>query len=350
MSEPPRKVLLTDSPLPHIRFDTATIGAQEGTRAWQEISRPLFNVAPLPNHGELSGLIDSYLLGDWMVGTIQCSAHRYWRDTLRQGEEGLNHYFIQLYRKGKLEGWCNGRQVRALPGDLVFIDLHQQLDLHATDMECISLVIPRREIHRRGRNNELHGQVMGQNDLFNQLLASHMGNLLALLPNMTEQQGERVQSTIRAMLTACESPAEPSSPQQQTNHLRQRLQGYIERNLASADLGPAKLQAAFHISRSTLYRIFGSTGVSDYIRQRRLHEALHDLRDYPERPIGAIAAHWGFSNERSFQRAFRGRYGMSPSQARQQADKLLQAHSSVASIQQTLAHFMTASRDGPEDG
>lgn len=102
--------------------------------------------------------------------------------------------------------------------------------------------------------------------------------------------------------------------------LMQRIRGYIDRNLASADLGPASIAAAHFISTRHLHGLFQEQGttVSTWIRTRRLEQCRRDLIDpaLAGRSVAAIAARWGFVDAAHFSRAFKAAFDTSPSEFR----------------------------------
>ncbi|GAA1134313.1 MULTISPECIES: helix-turn-helix domain-containing protein [Microbacterium] len=102
--------------------------------------------------------------------------------------------------------------------------------------------------------------------------------------------------------------------------LVQRIRSYIDRNLASTDLGPASIASAHYISTRHLHGLFQEQGVtvSTWIRTRRLEQCRRDLLDpmLADRPVAAIAARWGFVDAAHFSRAFKTAFGISPSEYR----------------------------------
>lgn len=102
--------------------------------------------------------------------------------------------------------------------------------------------------------------------------------------------------------------------------LVQRIRGYIDRNLASTDLGPATIASAHFISTRHLHGLFQEQGVtvSTWIRTRRLEQCRRDLLDpmLADRPVAAVAARWGFVDAAHFSRAFKTAFGISPSEYR----------------------------------
>ncbi|WP_371668754.1 helix-turn-helix domain-containing protein [Streptomyces sp. NBC_00289] len=102
------------------------------------------------------------------------------------------------------------------------------------------------------------------------------------------------------------------------------IQDFMRRKLGDAELSPATVAAAHHISLRTLHRLFhmhahGAT-VTAYIRRQRLSRARRDLADphLATRPVHAIAACWGFPRPADFTRAFRTAYGTTPTEYRRE--------------------------------
>lgn len=97
------------------------------------------------------------------------------------------------------------------------------------------------------------------------------------------------------------------------------IKAYIDRHLDDPKLDVDRLAFGLGLSRSELYRAFSvkGGGVARFILNRRLdlcHEAL--LSGMPTRPIRDIAARWGLNDYGVFLRAFRRRFGTSPSTLR----------------------------------
>lgn len=75
------------------------------------------------------------------------------------------------------------------------------------------------------------------------------------------------------------------------------------------------VQAVVPLNRTYLSRIFNEglgESFSDYVRDRRMTEAMRLLTDEPDTPIADIAEHCGFASHSSFHRAFVRFTGMKP--------------------------------------
>jgi transcriptional regulator GlxA family with amidase domain len=95
------------------------------------------------------------------------------------------------------------------------------------------------------------------------------------------------------------------------------IQAHIERRLVSPDLSPDSVAQHYRMSTRTLQRLFEAEGTSfsEFVLARRLARAyaeLGDLRTAPRR-IGDVALDCGFGNVSHFNRQFRLRYGITPS-------------------------------------
>ena len=93
---------------------------------------------------------------------------------------------------------------------------------------------------------------------------------------------------------------------------------YIDRHL-DGKLDLTALAAVAHFSPFHFHRLFHALigePLGDYIRRRRLEMAAVRLRAQPEARVLQIALSVGFGSAESFSRAFRARFGTSPTQWR----------------------------------
>uniref|UniRef100_UPI002FDB9A21 helix-turn-helix transcriptional regulator n=1 Tax=Streptomyces sp. IBSBF 2806 TaxID=2903529 RepID=UPI002FDB9A21 len=112
------------------------------------------------------------------------------------------------------------------------------------------------------------------------------------------------------------------TPETRRRALTTRIRAFIRQNLHDPELTPPVVAAAHHISLSYLHQLFqedvrGET-VAAWIRAQRLEGARRDLADpnLSSTPVHTIATRWGMVRASDFTRAFRGTYGMSPTEYR----------------------------------
>jgi len=101
---------------------------------------------------------------------------------------------------------------------------------------------------------------------------------------------------------------------------RRAILDYIDRNLADADLGVARIARAFGFSRRTIHKLFEGEAltVARLIWERRLERCRDEMADpaMAGRSITEIAHHWAFSDSQHFSRAFKQRFGLTPREYR----------------------------------
>lgn len=107
---------------------------------------------------------------------------------------------------------------------------------------------------------------------------------------------------------------------------REMVLAFIRENLAAPDLNPRTIAAANYISVRALHQLFEGTGdtVSGTVLGLRLLRCREDLESpaHAATSISDIAARWGFSDAAHFSRAFRQKYGTTPSEWRASANAL----------------------------
>ena len=100
--------------------------------------------------------------------------------------------------------------------------------------------------------------------------------------------------------------------------LQQKILQWLEKNYANPDLNVAMVAEQFQISRKYVSQFLkDQTGKSynEYVEELRLSHAMDLLRNTDLSVMG-IATQCGFSSQNTFYKAFRRRYGISPSSVR----------------------------------
>jgi AraC-like DNA-binding protein len=219
----------------------------------------------------------------------------------------------------------DGREATLSPGDFAFYDTDRPYTLAFSDPHrTLVLVFPRdmlglpqsrlagltatRLAGEAGGMASLIGPFLVQAaDLLDEMDTRSLGIGLRLAGNVVDLLG-----TVLAERLDC-APADPDSAHQA---LMAQITSFIEVHLGEADLAPAQIAAAHHISLRQLHKLFHASGttVAGWIRQRRLEHCGHDLRDPGSvtRPVAAVGARWGYPDPAHFSRLFKAAYGMGP--------------------------------------
>ncbi|RSZ63851.1 helix-turn-helix domain-containing protein [Corynebacterium hylobatis] len=133
------------------------------------------------------------------------------------------------------------------------------------------------------------------------------------------RDGNSAAEMLLSMLNCLFDEEEIVSGHSHPEDLFTRMQLYAMEHLDDPHLGPEKIAQAHFVSTRYVHKLFASSGsgVSAWIRQRRLEGASEELRCSPATPVSTIAVKWGYRNPGSFSRAFRERFGYAPREARQ---------------------------------
>ncbi len=128
----------------------------------------------------------------------------------------------------------------------------------------------------------------------------------------------------RGLMQALTSP--PSAHGELTDSaywLLLRAEAYIGEHLQQPGLEARSVAKAVGKSLRQLNRLFAvrQSSVSHFIWQQRLERAEEELAcaDLRSVPVGDIADRWGFASQAHFARAFKARYGLSPTEHRRRA-------------------------------
>ena len=149
-------------------------------------------------------------------------------------------------------------------------------------------------------------------------LVSSLGSNTAHLNSLQEKMA--AEATI-AMIAASLWDKQPFVENKQSKFLLANIKNHIESNLDDPNLNPTELAKNFSISTRYLHLLFKEErfSVSRWIRERRLERCRRELvHGGYRKSITEIAFRWGFNDCAHFSRAFKKRFGISPSKYREQ--------------------------------
>lgn len=346
-STPPSSTLLQP-----FRFTTAHLPPQDRFEAWREHLRPVAELTPAADQPS-TGVVD---LAIWDLGTLALCQERnpgacFARTPKRVKTTLADHWYLFLLKSGTNWTISDGaasqeRLSRGNNGQLGFYSLGEACHGEMRDIETLMLFMP------RDRFPQLAGQL---DRISNTMIATPRGQLLAdyllalerRLPSMGRDDLPAVRRATEAMIAACLVPTPENEEQAREGlivSLGERARRAVHARLADPGLTPASLAQTIGVSRSVLYRLFEPIGgVASYIRNCRLAEARRAIADSADmRRIHQIADACGFSSSQEFSRAFRHRYGHSPSEARAEISGLMARPAGAGGLPRTLDEFLRA--------
>jgi AraC-like DNA-binding protein len=263
-------------------------------------------------------------LGSLRLIEVQAESHTARRTSRLVKAAPAGCYKIGLQLRGTAVLVQDGREATLTPGDFAVYDTDRPYTLELTQHRMLVLIFPRdmlglpqpqvagltatRLPGEAGGMAALIGPFLGQvAGLLDEADPRGLGVSVRLAGNVVDLLG-----TVLAERLDCE-PADPGTAHRA---LMLQITAFIEEHLGEADLAPAQIAAAHHISLRQLHKLFHANGttVAGWIRQRRLEHCGRDLRDprYATRSVAAVGARWGYPDPAHFSRLFKATYGVGP--------------------------------------
>lgn len=316
---------MPSSLLPIAHFTTSTIDAPARHDAWRNLVSAVFE--PTPPSGKrwlsLKAEVHSVHFGQALVVRAIAESQHFTRTRRLIATEGLDHYLIQVYRRGVCDGTYGATQNTVRPGDIKVIDLAQPFHTLNTNFDNTTLTLPRTVLAPLlERPDGMHGTVLHRESPLARVLAAHIHSLSELSGTLSVSEGIALGAGTARLVAACLGASEASREVTQPYRaaaIGQAVRDFIDRNITLPDLAPDLLTRHFRMSRAQIYRLFaGEHGIAAYIQSRRLHHCFLAITDPAQahRRISEIAFDFGFTSEAHFSRAFRRGFGVSPTEAR----------------------------------
>lgn len=287
---------------------------------WRNAVSSLFTVSlPQDDPKDFKADLASYNLGYFLIATSSASAQHFRRSEQHVAAAGVDHLLIQLYLDGECRYDADGGHALAHAGDIVCFDLGRPMSARSSDLDTVSLVLPRSAIRLAPPVVDgLHGACLDGSSSLGILLGEHLKTLVRIAPRLAGAEIAKAAEAVSAVVSSGLSTAVAAERAPLTDTDLQAIQVFIERNLADATLSADRIMRHFALSRSALYRLFEPIGgIAEYIRERRLKLAFLKLGSVgtARGSVARLAFATGFSSEVAFSRAFQRRFGLSPSEA-----------------------------------
>jgi AraC-like DNA-binding protein len=295
--------------------------------AWRNMFAGIFDVDAAPQEiSSFEGDIAAWSTKRFVLSETRSSRIHLLRSP-NAGTRPLEHFAIKLVLSGSIAGVAGSKVVEAESGDILFLDLSQSLNILISGRggmtSDITLWVPRaRLLASVSNDHELHGFVVRGTSPAGALVGASLRTLVEQINRMTINDLDALaDGTIELNAHAIAPLFERTAATDPANPLTSfvTIRRFIERNLTSPDLDIDMIAESFGLSRASLYRLFQPLGgIAGYIRKRRLDLAYQEVTasELANLRIGPIAYRLGFKNVSAFNRAFRGTYGVSPSEAR----------------------------------
>jgi AraC-like DNA-binding protein len=226
---------------------------------------------------------------------------------------------VCIQRAGTATIAQGGREVRLTPGSMTIYDIDQPyLIALQGEWRCSVIAFPRSAV---AASRLFVDRLICRPVLVTDGPGAVLAPLVAAAVARTAEPGAASALVGRASVDLVLAALAEQHRPETADAVRLQIDAWIRAHLAEPGLCHARVAAAHHMSGRTLHRLFSEPGptVTELIRGYRLDRILADLRSpaAARDSISQVAARWGVHDMPHFSRAFRARYGMTPSQARQ---------------------------------
>lgn len=316
---------------PQLSLDLSHAAPADRFELWRAGMSALWEIEPMATPGagaaeNFRGTLTGYNCGRLLFGHTRTQAQHFARSARKRAADDLDHFLVQAFVSPDRGGPDAARGIR--PGDLYVIDLSRPHRRTSAGFEALNAVVPRDlDAGLTKSLSQLHERIVPRENPLVRLLLDVMRGLNARLPEMTQDQADLASETVIGLMrngladllsgSDAGCPDEPATAQALALAIRRHIEDRLHAPVRVEDI-----TARFNISRSHLYRLFEAEGgVQAHIRERRLKRAMRMLAQTPRAggTVSDIAYLCGFRSEAHFSKAFRARFGMTPSQARFEA-------------------------------
>jgi AraC family transcriptional activator of tynA and feaB len=300
-----------------LTLETAKVSWRDRVALWGDALTAV--CGPLrtdPLGAPLDGTMTFGPIGRLQIGHITVSRHRIGltAEMARAERHPVAKVIIQTAGVSVYEQ--RGECVTLTPGDGLVYDVSQPHAITSTETtEHFVVTVPHDLVAGRGiRLDRLSAQRfsarIGVGRLAADLIHSTFGELATISPECEDHLAASLLSLIFLPL--------PNEVAHTSEALRYRIESYIRDQIRDPELSIEKIASALRCSKRYLHMAFAASdrSITDHIWTTRLDGCRGDLTRRHDQTISEIAFAWGFSSSAHFSRAFRKRFGLTPSEFR----------------------------------
>jgi AraC-like DNA-binding protein len=306
-------------------ISTSGIEAPRRLDYWRDMISSTFVAldCDAPIRREFSGFLEVNALQDVRFSRVVSDAQHVVRSRQRIRQSTDEFFLISVQCGGRGIVTQEDRVAVLGVGDFVLYDATRPYELHFDDaFEQLVLRIPRHYLSRRIACPErltamaFHA-ARGSSAVVSDFMLQVYRRLDQLEPACVAPMHQVLVDLVVTGLSGGQSDELPTA-----NRLlmHQRIKSFVELHLGESSLDCQRIAASFGISLRYLNKIFedDELPLSEWIWSRRLEKARTALEcsRATGQSITQIAYDWGFKDPAHFSRAFKARYGITPSLSR----------------------------------
>lgn len=276
-----------------------------------------------PTRRDFSGSLETNVLQDVQFSRVISHAQHVVRSRQRIRQSPDDFFLISVQCAGSGSIAQHDRVALLGVGDFALYDTTQPYELNFEQpFEQLVLRLPRRYLSRRIACPE---RLTAMSFRGSQGSAAIVSNFVVQVYRELDRldpdcQPAMHQALIDLLVAALSGVMGDNLPTANRLAMRQRILNFVEAHLADCSLDCQKIAAAHAISVRYLNKLFeeDELPLSEWIWSRRLEKARTAIERsrMTGQSISQIAYDWGFKDPAHFSRAFKIRYGMTPSALR----------------------------------
>lgn len=255
------------------------------------------------------------------ISDIASSRHTIDRPAQRT-DDGTSLFKISYQVRGTGTIGQAQQELRFAPGTITLYDASQPYRIHTEeDMRLIVAMFPKSALRLpAGLAGELRAQQLDAGDATSRSLGVLLTQLADNLALLNTPAGEQLGRVALDIINNLLSDRLDLRTEDSIGRIRQNALEHIDAHLADPALSPKTISSSLFVSLRRLHTAFEDSGttITKWIRERRLSETRRALVEpaNASEPIREIARRYGFEDMSLFSRRFRERFGVTPSELR----------------------------------
>lgn len=284
---------------------------------WHDLGRAFFEPRPKTVPQEFSAEAEFCGADRLILTKVRFTPQLLAREPIKFKEFDSEYLLFERYLSGEGCGVLNGNATRVNSGTLHLVDMSQHYTTSTTQVVANGVLIPY-DVVGFDPSRNAHYVSVSRSRPRARLLEAAFDALDAAVAYGDHEEvrdlADAFVGLVQRFLLGCE---EDTNLQTAGSTLDLALRAHINEHLQDPDLGAEDLCDRFGLSRASLYRRFREDGgVEHYITGLRLDRCLAEL--CAARPIRGnvkiIAHRWGFTDPGNFNRRFRERFDIVPTE------------------------------------
>lgn len=272
---------------------------------------------------EFSARIETLSIGSGALTRVETTPHPVLRTPRDLVKVDPNYVHLNIVLSGGALLEQGGREQSLRVGDIILFDTARAFKMRQfgkRSHQIASLLICKRDLDIGSTREDAICNRRVSDGPVGAALRAVMCGLVAGAAELRPSEFESLYEACIALCSVAAGLVERDVPGASASPLYQECLRLIDEHLAAPDLSAEKLAGYLGVSARYIHKVFARAGssVGKHILDSRLRCVRTDLASPSMRhvPVSSIVFRWGFNDLSAFNRRFKRRYGITPSQLR----------------------------------